>query len=191
MTKRKFTFQSVPELEGMSLAEEEALAEQLAADRRQEIKPHVGLKNLRSRAKYSQMKMAKTMGVSRKSYQLYENGSLPVPSDKLARIVAYFDADIRELFFGKPFAADRSVKMDSAEIGIEAFVSLLAEHDDEFGTKLEMDEMKRVAMVYVRQHEPGEKLDKQDLWHCVQVVTGGKYLPAIYGDDDPTASEND
>lgn len=183
MPRKNFPLPPMTELHGLSPDEEEALAAQLAEERRDQIRPHIGLKNLRSRAGISQVNMAKKMGVSRKSYQLYENGGLPIPSDKIARVIAYFDVDIRELFYGKPFVADRSIKMDSAKTGIEAFVTLLGEHSDRFGTKLDDEEMKRVAMVYVRQHEPGEKLDSEDLWRCVQLVTDGKYLPRLDGSD--------
>lgn len=168
----------------ISVAEEEASNEFDAAYRQMAMQPNIGLRNARKQAKLTQVKMAEKVGVSRKTYQLYERGGLPIPSDKLARVAALFEVDIRELFFGKPFPTDRSLKMGCAELGIRAFKALLDEYKDPNGIKLKDDEIERVALVYVRHHEIGDDLDHHDLWECVQLVTGGKYIPDRNGNYD-------
>jgi len=144
------------------------------------MEPHKGLKRIRTREELLQSDMAQMLGISRKTYQLYEQGKLPIPSDKISRVSTLFDADIHELFCGTAYPSPRKAKMDYARIGIEALLSLF---DGFSQAGMEMDEMKRIAMSYASGHQPKEKFDIEDLHTTIRLVTGDKYLP------DPNAPE--
>lgn len=150
---------------------------------RQSLQPHLGLKRVRTAAKLTQEDMALATGVSRKSYQLYETGKLPIPSDKITKLAERFDIDIHRFFAGVPFVNPVQLKVECAQVGIDAFKELLRRFDD---TEMTMDEMQRIAMAYTKYYNEGDGYSYMDLLNCVKLVTGHKYLedqndPAIWG----------
>lgn len=140
----------------------------------QRSQPHHGLKQVRKAAKLTQKEMALETGVSRKSYQLYETGKLPIPSDKVVKLAQRFDFDIHKFFTGSPLVNPVQLKVQCAQVGIDAFKELLRRFDD---TEMTMDEMKRIAMAYAKYYTEGDGYSYMDLLKCVELVTGYKYVP--------------
>lgn len=139
-----------------------------------EMRPHVGMKRLRKAKQLSQQQLADVLGVSRKTYQLYESRKLPIPSVVIGKLAANYPVDIHELFTGRPFPSPPAVKMANAKVAIAAFRHLA---DEFLAMGMSLDEMERITLAYTRAHEPGDPLNELDLMTCVKIVTGDKYLP--------------
>jgi transcriptional regulator with XRE-family HTH domain len=139
-----------------------------------EMRPHVGMKLLRKAKRLSQQQLADILGVSRKTYQLYETRKLPIPSVIIGKLAANYDVDIHELFTGRPFPSTPAVKMANAKVAIAAFRHLASEFLE---MEMSLDEMERITLAYTRAHEPGDPLNELDLMTCVKIVTDDKYLP--------------
>lgn len=135
--------------------------------------PHLGLKQIRKEVRLTQEEMAVKTGVSRKTYQLYEAGKLPIPSDKIGKLALEFGFDIHKFFNGKPFSHPLQLKVECAQVGIAAFKELLNRFDD---TEMTIEEMERIAIAYAKHYEEGEGYKYADLLKCVELVTGFKYL---------------
>ncbi len=139
-----------------------------------EMRPDVGVKRLRKAKRLSQQQLADILGISRKTYQLYESRKLPIPSIIVGKLAANFNVDIHELFTGRPFPSPPAVKMANAKVAIEAFRHLA---DEFLCMQMSLDEMERITLAYTRAHEAGDPLNELDLMTCVKIVTGDKYLP--------------
>lgn len=62
-------------------------------------KPHEGLKRIRKDHQRSQAEMADLLGISRRTYQDFENGKRAIPSDGRPPD-GHFDCDLHQLFTG-------------------------------------------------------------------------------------------
>ena len=63
----------------------------------------VGLKNIRKQKKYSQLKVAMDLSISREALSYYENGKRSPDLDMLVLLSNYFDVSIDFLINGKNF----------------------------------------------------------------------------------------
>ena len=63
----------------------------------------IGLKLIRKQKKYSQLKVALDLSISRESLSYYENGKRSPDVDMLILLSRYFDVSIDYLITGKEF----------------------------------------------------------------------------------------
>ncbi len=63
----------------------------------------VGLKMIRKEKKYSQLKVAMDLTISREALSYYENGKRSPDVDMLIKLSKYFNVSIDYLIFGKEF----------------------------------------------------------------------------------------
>ena len=63
----------------------------------------VGLKKIRKERKYSQLKVAMDLSISREALSYYENGKRSPDIDMLVKLSNYFNVSIDYLILGKEF----------------------------------------------------------------------------------------
>lgn len=63
----------------------------------------IGLKEIRKRKKYSQLKVAMDLCISREALSYYENGKRSPDIDMLIKLSKYFNVSIDYLILGKEF----------------------------------------------------------------------------------------
>lgn len=63
----------------------------------------VGLKQIRIKKKYSQLKVAMDLSISREALSYYENGKRSPDIDMLVKLSLYFNVSIDYLILGKEF----------------------------------------------------------------------------------------
>ena len=63
----------------------------------------VGLKQIRIKKKYSQLKVAMDLSISREALSYYENGKRSPDIDMLVKLSRYFNVSIDYLILGKEF----------------------------------------------------------------------------------------
>ena len=63
----------------------------------------IGLKEIRKRKKYSQLKVAMDLSISREALSYYENGRRSPDVDMLVKLSRYFNVSIAYLILGKEF----------------------------------------------------------------------------------------
>ena len=63
----------------------------------------VGLREIRKKKKYSQLKVAMALSISREALSLYETGKRSPDVDMLVRLSQYFNVSIDYLITGKEF----------------------------------------------------------------------------------------
>ena len=66
----------------------------------------IGLKEIRKKRGYSQLKVAMDLAISREALSFYENGKRSPDVDMLVRMSEYFDVSIDYLIRGKEFQAE-------------------------------------------------------------------------------------
>lgn len=62
-----------------------------------------GLKEIRKKKGYSQLKVAFALSISREALSYYENGKRSPDTDMLVKMSEYFDVSIHYLITGKEF----------------------------------------------------------------------------------------
>ena len=63
----------------------------------------IGLREIRKRKKYSQLKVAMDLSISREALSYYENGRRSPDTDMLVKLSQYFNVSIDYLILGKDF----------------------------------------------------------------------------------------
>jgi len=66
----------------------------------------VGLREIRKKKRYSQLKVALDLAISREALSFYENGKRSPDIDMLLRLSRYFNVSIDYLITGKEFSAE-------------------------------------------------------------------------------------
>ena len=66
----------------------------------------IGLREIRKRKKYSQLKVAMDLAISREVISHYENGKRSPDVEMLVRLSQYFNVSIDYLILGREFAAN-------------------------------------------------------------------------------------
>lgn len=64
----------------------------------------IGLKEVRKKKKYSQLKVAMDLSISREALSYYENGKRSPDIDMLIKLSKYFNVSIDYLILGREFA---------------------------------------------------------------------------------------
>ncbi len=136
------------------------------------FRPNVGLKKLRLELKLSQEKMAEIADVTRRTYQAYERGENPIPSDVLCRLAATYSFDLHMLFSASAHADNLRVREDTAKLAAEVVLHL----QDRFA-EMPAHEAQHIAMEFVRSNKPGTPVNKGTVYESIQLVTGGKHIP--------------
>ncbi|MDA7965423.1 helix-turn-helix transcriptional regulator [Ruegeria sp.] len=139
------------------------------------LQPHVGLKKLRLELGLSQAKMAEIAGVTRRTYQAYERGENPIPSDVLCRLAATFLFDMHMLFSGRTHSDNLKVREDTARLAVDV-INHLKGRKGKFSGMLP-HEAQQIAMEFARKNKPGTPVDKGTTYEAIRVVTGDKYIP--------------
>ncbi|MCA3437098.1 MAG: helix-turn-helix transcriptional regulator [Rhodobacter sp.] len=116
-------------------------------------RPHDGLKRIRKDNKRSQAEMANLLGVSRRTYQDFENGKRAIPSDVIALIHGHFDCDLHQLFTGSPMPTPRTERASYAIAALNAFFTL----QTKFGEAISLDQLRHYATLTAELTEPGEE----------------------------------
>ncbi len=65
----------------------------------------IGLKEIRMRKHYSQLKVAMDLSISREALSYYENGKRSPDIDMLVKLSNYFNVSIDYLILGKEFSS--------------------------------------------------------------------------------------
>lgn len=89
--------------------------------------PHENLRRFRKSRRLTQEEMAKTLGVGRRTYQQYEDGTRSLPLPAMIKLAAWLDCDMNELVTGAPLPVSYSARTRIAETAIDAFRVLLKE----------------------------------------------------------------
>lgn len=89
--------------------------------------PHENLRRFRKSRRLIQEEMAKTLGVGRRTYQQYEDGTRSLPLPAMIKLAARLDCDMNELVTGAPLPVSFSARTRIAETAIDAFRVLLKE----------------------------------------------------------------
>ena len=63
----------------------------------------IGLKTIRKQKKYSQLKVANDLSISREALSYYENGKRSPDTDMLIKLSNYFNVSIHYLITGEEF----------------------------------------------------------------------------------------
>ena len=66
----------------------------------------VGLREIRKKKQYSQLKVAMALSISREALSLYETGKRSPDVDMLVRLSQYFNVSIDYLITGKEFQSE-------------------------------------------------------------------------------------
>lgn len=141
--------------------------------------PHEGLKRLRKKQNKSQAEMAEVLNVSRRSYQDFEAGKRPIPSDAILALHAEFDCDLHELFTGRPVPIPRKVRAGFVQVALDAVGALLQHYE---GKSLSMDEIRRYATLVAELTPPGEAPEM--LWMLEMIARERAGFPTHgFGDD--------
>lgn len=161
--------------------------EQDALQQALSTKPHVNLQKFRVSKKFKKSEMAQMMGVSAKSYYLYETGKRAIPSTALVQLEAFTGADLNEVMLGAPKAPKHDRTQHIVDEAIKALCFLGREYPD-----MPIQTKRRVVDEMFRWLRDLEKATPSDIIEAVKIVTRYKYhqenLPAPpfwedYGDD--------
>ena len=161
--------------------------EQDALQQALSTKPHLNLQRFRVSRKFKKAEMAQMMGVSAKSYYLYETGKRAIPSTALVQLEAFTGADLNEVMLGAPKAPKHDRTQHIVDEAIKALCFLGREYPD-----MPIQTKRRVVDEMFRWLRDLEKASPNDIIEAVKIVTRYKYhhedLPAPpfhenYGED--------
>lgn len=139
-------------------------AEAAAIDRdkrRQRVNIAENLKALRLKLSLTQTEMAQHLGISLRSFQMYERGERPLTSDILTELYVLYDIDLHQLFTTSPREPTRDWK--------EAFCSLTLSVADDVAQsfpRLTHEDQRNLTKEYMGLASPGEAIDGGDLLMC-------------------------
>lgn len=119
--------------------------------------PHENLRRFRKTRRLTQEEMAKTLGVGRRTYQQYEDGTRSLPLPAMIKLAAWLDCDMNELVTGASLPVSYSARTRIAETAIDAFRVLLKEFPE-----LPLSEVRNKAAfaAAVTRSEPDYSLDE-------------------------------
>lgn len=147
------------------------IAEAAVQLRLEKMKPHKGLKRLRSELGLTQDQMAVQCKVSKRTYQFYETGQKAIPSTVLARLAARYQFNIHTLFFGRVHSDSIEVRPETAK-----FIAEIVDFLTSTFSSMSMEEKQHVAMHFASNNRHGTKVDVTNLFESIIIVTGEKYL---------------
>lgn len=161
-------------------AEEVDLQEQINEDILNEamsVNVHENLQEFRRKRKYKKSEMAEMMGVSARSYYMYEAGKRAIPSSALVQLEAFTRADLNEVLLGGTKAPDHSRTQFIVDEAIKALCFLGSEYQD-----MPMITKRQVIDELFRWQKGGQPAKPHDIVEAVKIVTRYKFhredLPA-------------
>jgi transcriptional regulator with XRE-family HTH domain len=169
------------EAEMQAMIDEQMLAEALS------VRVHENLEAFRKKRKYKKAEMAEMMGVSARSYYMYETGKRPIPSSALVQLEAFTGADLNEVLLGGSKAPKQDEIRFVVDEAIKALCFLGYNYKD-----MPMTTKRDVIDRMFKWQRKGERARPDDIIEAVKSVTRYKYhqedLPAPpfwedYGED--------
>lgn len=169
------------EAEFQQMLDDQTLAEALS------VKVHKNLEDFRKKRKFKKSEMAEMMGVSARSYYMYETGKRPIPSSALVQLEAFTGADLNEVLLGGSKAPKHDEIKFVVDEAIKALCFLGYNYKD-----MPMATKRDVIDKMFQWQRKGERARPDDIVEAVKSVTRYKYhqedLPAPpfwedYGED--------
>lgn len=136
------------------------------------VKVNENLEAFRKARKFKKAEMAEMMGVSARSYYMYETGKRAIPSSALVRLEAFTGADLNLVLLGEA----KAPKLDAIKFVIDEAIKALCF----LGYKYENMPMetKRAVIDRMFERQPdGVKARPDDIIGAVRSVTRYKYHP--------------
>lgn len=167
--------------EFQQMLDDQTLAEALS------VKVHKNLEAFRKKKNFKKSEMAEIMGVSARSYYMYETGKRPIPSSALVQLEAFTGADLNEVLLGGSKAPKHDEIKFVVDEAIKALCFLGYNYKD-----MPMATKRDVIDKMFQWQRRGERARPDDIVEAVKSVTRYKYhqdeLPAPpfredYGDD--------
>lgn len=147
-----------------SAMSEESLANALS------VKVHENLEAFRTRRKFKKSDMAEMMGVSAKSYYMYETGKRPIPSSALVQLEAFTGADLNEVLLGVAKAPKHDRVKFIVEETIKALCFLGVNYEG-----MPLHTRRQVVEEMFRRQKDDEMATPSDIADAVKRVTRNNY----------------
>ena len=136
------------------------------------VKVHENLEAFRRKRKFKKAEMAEMMGVSARSYYMYETGKRAIPSSALVQLEAFTGADLNEVLLG----GSKAPKLDEIKFVVDEAIKALCF----LGHNYENMSMKTKREVIDRMfawQPDGVRARPADIIDAVKSVTRYKYHP--------------
>ncbi len=136
------------------------------------VKVHENLEAFRKKRKFKKAEMAEMMGVSSRSYYMYETGKRAIPSSALVQLEAFTGADLNEVLLG----GAKSPKLDKIKFVVDEAIKALCflGHNYE---NMPMETKRAVIDKMFARQPDGVKARPDDIIGAVRSVTRYKYHP--------------
>lgn len=147
---------------------ESELAAQMDAEFRREYytrreaacTPHENLRRFRKGRRMTQDQMAKALGVGRRTYQQYEDGTRSLTLPAMIKLATWLGCDLNELVTGEVRDMPLKSRANIANSAIEAFSMLVRAFPDE---PLMVLQLRAAEAAAVSLTDPNHEYDFQDL----------------------------
>lgn len=136
------------------------------------VKVHENLEAFRRKRKFKQAEMAEMMGVSARSYYMYETGKRAIPSSALVQLEAFTGADLNEVLLG----GSKAPKLDEIKFVVDEAIKalcFLAHNYENMPMKTKRDVIDKM---FAWQPD-GVRVRPADIVDAVKSVTRYKYHP--------------
>ncbi|GFE50865.1 hypothetical protein So717_26180 [Roseobacter cerasinus] len=136
------------------------------------VKVHENLEAFRKKRKFKKSEMAEMMGVSSRSYYMYETGKRAIPSSALVQLEAFTGADLNEVLLG----GSKAPNLDAIRFVVDEAIKALCF----LGHKYESMPMKTKRAVIDKMfawQTDGVRARPSDIVDAVRSVTRYKYHP--------------
>lgn len=151
------------------------------------VKVHENLEAFRRKRKFKKAEMAEMMGVSARSYYMYETGKRAIPSSALVQLEAFTGADLNEVLLG----GSKAPKLDEIKFVVDEAIKALCFLGHSYENMPMKTKRKVIDKMFAEQPD-GKRARPADIIDAVKSVTRYEYhpedLPAPpfledYGDD--------
>lgn len=136
------------------------------------VKVHENLEAFRRKRKFKKAEMAEMMGVSARSYYMYETGKRAIPSSALVQLEAFTGADLNEVLLG----GSKAPKLDEIKFVVDEAIKALCflGHNYE---NMPMKTKRDVIDKMFAWQPDGVRARPADIVDAVKSVTRYKYHP--------------
>lgn len=122
--------------------------------------PHENLRRFRKGRRMTQDQMAKAVGVGRRTYQQYEDGTRSLTLPAMIKLATWLECDMNELVTGEVRTPPLNARASIANSAIEAFWTLFRAFPDEPLADLRRKAANAAAISLI---DPSYEYDLQDL----------------------------
>ncbi|WP_299551131.1 helix-turn-helix transcriptional regulator [uncultured Tateyamaria sp.] len=136
------------------------------------VKVHENLEAFRKKRKFKKAEMAEMMGVSSRSYYMYETGKRAIPSSALVQLEAFTGADLNEVLLG----GAKSPKLDKIKFVVDEAIKALCFLGHSYENMPMETKRAVIDRMFARQPD-GVKARPDDIIGAVRSVTRYKYHP--------------